>query len=131
MLPITSFQIQKILETTPMLIGEKYEKGFNCIHFVTKVYSLAGIDTDFTNQPRLTFSDLYEEESIGIGYLCFLKHKVHGKNKRFSHIGVIMPNRHLLHYTRYFGEPNVREVLLTPFEQIFEVYDFVCPIFNS
>ena len=86
----------------------------------------AGISTDFNDSPVLSFEDLFKEESIG--YLCFLKNKKYVQELyRFTHVGIVFPEQKLLHYTRYFGEPNVREVFLTPLTSIFEVYNIAIP----
>lgn len=124
---ITKQQVDLILKIGLAKIGQKYEKGFNCITFVSEIYKEVGISFDFSEHPRLSIEDIYKNEFIG--YLCFLKHKKHGQEKRFTHIGIIAPSHHLLHYSRYFGEPNIREVFLTSFDKIFEVYNFTSPEF--
>ena len=115
-------EVSLILEVGLAKVGQKYEKGFNCETFVRTVYKESGLICDYRSQPFLTLEDLFKDEFIG--YLCFLKHKLHGQHRRFTHVGIIFPERCLLHYSRYFGEPNIREVFLTPFEKIFEVYNF-------
>lgn len=112
---------QKILEIGLAKIGHKYEKGFNCETFVRSIYREAGYELFYYEQPYVNLKNLLEGEFIG--NILFLKHKKHGQEKRFTHVGIIFPDESLLHYSRYFGEPGVREVFLTPFEKIFEVYD--------
>lgn len=115
-------EITHILKCAESHIGTRFEKGFNCIDFVFLVYDTINPKLSFNDFPVLSLKDIYKEQYIG--FPCFLKHKIHGQHRRFSHVGIIAPNRFLIHYSRYFGEPNVREVFKTSFEDIFSVYDF-------
>ena len=129
MLEIIAEQLKIILEIGYSKIGDKYEKGYNCVSFVCEIYEKVNISCDFYEHPLLTLEDIYKKEYLG--YLCFLKHKKHGLDKRFTHVGIIAPDHQLFHYSRYFGEPNVREVFLTHFTKIFEVYNFAMPDFSN
>ena len=114
---------ESILKIGLIEIGNRYGVGYKCEDFVRDIYRKIEISIDFNDHPILSFEDILREEFIG--YLCFLKHKEYAQDRyRFTHVGIIFPDHHLLHYSRYFGEPNVREVYLTPFSRIFEVYNF-------
>jgi hypothetical protein len=107
-------------------IGERYGVGYKCENLVRDIYEQVGVSSDFNDHPVLSFEDIRKEKFVG--YLCFLKNKKYTQELyRFSHVGIIFPNHQLLHYSRYFGEPNIREVFLTSFSKIFEVYNFVFP----
>ncbi|OGI76343.1 hypothetical protein A3C57_01015 [Candidatus Nomurabacteria bacterium RIFCSPHIGHO2_02_FULL_33_12] len=115
---------KELIKIGTSLVKQKYGNIYDCSSFVRGIYQQVGLNSDFNNQPILSLEDIFKEENIG--YLCFLKNKKYIQNLyRFSHIGIIFPEQNLLHYTRYFGEPNVREVHLTPILKILEVYNFV------
>lgn len=125
MISLSKQQVEQLITETSKKIGHKYHKGYKCENFVKDAYQSLGLGCDFKEFPILVQSDIYKEEWIG--YLCFLRHKVHCPERRYTHVGIIAPNQSLLHYSRYFGEPNVREVFLTSFEAIFKVYNFAHP----
>lgn len=115
---------KSILKIGLVEIGKRYEPGYKCEDFVRDIYRKTEVSIYFNDHPILSFEDILKEEFIG--YLCFLKHKKYVQELyRFTHVGIIFPDHHLLHYSRYFGEPNVRKVYLTPFPRIFEVYNFI------
>ena len=123
MVTIIESQKQSIIQIGVLKIGQRYGDGYKCENFVKTIYQEVGILTEFKNHPFLSYEDIFKDEYIG--YLCFLKNKKYTQELyRFTHVGIIFPNHQLLHYSRYFGEPNIREVFLTPFDKIFEVYNF-------
>jgi hypothetical protein len=122
MISITNKQRDELLKLGFQKIGDKYANGYKCDTFVKDLYQSVGIYPDFNLFPEFDVKDIYLSESIG--YPCFLRHKIHGVGKRYSHVGIIYTDQKLLHYSRYFGLPNVREVFLTPFEEIFQKYNF-------
>lgn len=123
MISLTEDQKNRLIIRNLERIGDKYPKEHTCESFVKDAYREIGIDCIFNDCPKLSFEDIFKEEWIG--YICFLRHKIHCPERRYTHVGIIAPNQSLLHYSRYFGEPNVREVFLTPYKEIFEVYNFV------
>lgn len=125
MIYLTEEQKSQIIDFANSEIGRKYQTGFKCAEFVRMVYSRAGIECVFDEHPVLTLEDIYKEEFVG--YLCFLKNKKYQPQSlyRYTHVGIIAPDHGLIHYSRYFGEPNVREVFRTPMEEIFKVYNFI------
>jgi len=116
-------QIEVLFLVGTSLIGEKFN-GMNCVDFVNKIYETADIPFELKNSPTFSFSEVFEKKAIG--YPIFLHRKKTKIFKRITHIGIIFPNYFILHYSRWMnGEPGFYEVSLSPFKEVFKIYDFV------
>jgi len=121
----TKQQIKIILEVGSNLVGEKY-KGLKCHDFIKKIYEMAGISTNFNDFPTFSLNEIWTEKAVG--YLIFLHRKKTKTVKKITHIGIIFPDNNILHYSRWMnGEPGFYQVFLSPFEEIFKIYNFVEP----
>ncbi len=116
-------QVNELIVKTIEKIGSKYPKGYKCDSFVKDAYKTIGIDCIFDYCPVLLLEDIFKKQWVG--YPCFLKRKkTLYQERRYTHIGIIAPNYSILHYSRRMNDLLSYEVLLTPYEEIFEIYDF-------
>jgi hypothetical protein len=123
---ITEDQKIKIAEIGFSLIGEKYVKGYRCHDFIRRVFGEVGMSTNFYDYSMLPSKEIWEEAAVG--NLMFLHRKETKSTNKITHIGIILPNHKLLHYSRWMGAERIYEVLCSSFEEIFKIYDFVEPI---
>lgn len=112
---------EKIIEIGLSKMNQILDPSIKCHHFCKLIYEEAGLKLIYAEQPYVNLEDLYKGEYVG--NILFLKHKNYGPEKRYSHIGIIFPNNHLLHYSKNFNKERRQEVLLTPFEILFTKYN--------
>ena len=119
---ITEDQKILIIEAGNSLIG-KTKLGLNCTDFIKKIYYMSHIDTNFSDCPIFSFSEILEKKAIGLP--IFLHRKKTKLQKRITHMGIIFPEKHILHYSRWMEEERDYKVHLSSFDEVFEIYDFV------
>lgn len=126
MITITKKQLRLMSDSGLEKNGKKLEKDFKCDDFVKSIYEEVGVNHRFSDHPILSVADISQKKFEG--HLFFLKHKKYIQELyRFSHVGIILQNNYLLHYSRYFGKLNIRQVCITPLSEIFEVYNLAIP----
>lgn len=122
---ITEDQKRLIVESGISLIGQT-KLGLNCSGFVKRIYAMADIDIDFCDCPILSFSEINKAEVTGC--ILFLHRRETKVLKRITHMGIIFPDNQLLHYSRWMNsDHSFYQVSLSPFSEIFKVYDYVEP----
>lgn len=118
-------QKEIILQTGIDLIGEKFS-GINCLDFINKIYNIVDVSLELKNCPMFSFFEIFKKEAVG--YPIFLRRKKTKSSKRVTHIGIILHDNFVLHYSRWMnGEPGFYQVFHSSFEELFKIYDFVEP----
>ncbi len=120
---------EKIIKIGFSKLNQVFDPEFTYEDFCKLIYKEAGYELVYSEQPYISYDDLFSFDFSG--YVLFLKHKKYQKSKKkknFSHIGIIFPNGSFLHYSKNFNKVGKREVLLTPLTEVFKVYDLVIKI---
>jgi hypothetical protein len=115
-------EIERILEVGYAMCGTNFTDPLNCTSFVLEVYRQANAPVNFYEYPILSLNDVYDEAFVG--HPCFLKRKRFGIDKRFTHVGIIAHNHTLIHSSTHFNPFKKREIIVTPFCDIFKVYNY-------
>lgn len=115
-------QVATIIAAATSYLDHPYGPGFKCLDFVRKVYAAAGIHIPpiGPDSPLPGFnideSDLADPPA---GRIIFLKHKIFGRGRGWTHVGIIFPEGRCIHHSFFSGK-----VVITSLHEIFQKYDF-------
>lgn len=107
-----------IVETALRYLGRPYDReNFKCFHFVREVYTLLGL------KPPPLSENLTVEQMLDppIGHLLYLKHKEDTKQRRWSHVAIVISKEEVIHNSLWFGE----KVVISKLSEILELYTIV------
>ncbi len=97
-------------------LGREYDRvHFNCLTFVRLVYENVGLKL-----PPLRLNILPSQlTNPPVGFMLYLKHKTASKDRRFTHVAIVLDNCTCIHCSKFFGNA----VVITEYEKLFEMYD--------
>jgi cell wall-associated NlpC family hydrolase len=105
-------------------VDTPYSTEFTCIDFVREVYQFAGIELPELGpmEPppgwNLRWIDL---DNPPIGHTLFLKHKRETRKRAWSHVVIIMPDRHCIHCSLLCGG----KVMISSLDDLLTEYNLI------
>ena len=102
-------------------LGRPYSEAYKCLTFVRDVYGAVGLTL-----PPIVMNVRREQlENPPVGFVLYLrrKSKRSATSTRFTHAGIIIPERSLIHCSYYFG----KKVVISDLDEVLEIYDLVEP----
>jgi len=112
------FTSEAIVRSALGLLGRPYTDDWRCIQFVREVYISVGL----TVPPlayNLTKEDLARPPA---GHVLYLIRPSQIERKRWSHVGIVLPQCRLIHASQQHGM-----VVIEPIKQVLERYELPTP----
>lgn len=119
---LTPEQAEKIVTIAQSHLGTAYGPGFKCIDFVRLVYKSVGIYIPpvVCDVPPADFNITTEQLSNPpIGSIIFLLNKKEKRERNWSHVAIVLPNKLCIHCSLFKGG-----VIISSLEEIFQKYNF-------
>lgn len=104
---ITAEQARAIVTFATSYLGQRYHPGFTCVDFVREVYRGIGITIPELSPEAPPSRFNLSPDDIGdppIGHLLFLRNKQEKRDRRWSHIVIVLPDRECIHCSYFTGQ---------------------------
>jgi cell wall-associated NlpC family hydrolase len=125
-LKLTTTQRETVLIVALSQLGRNRTEGFKCIDFVRNVYASIGIIVPFPligwMSPliglNITLDQLSDPPE---GELIFFRRKNDQRKRKWTHVGITLPEKRVVHCSQFLGE----KVVVSDLTDLLEDYDFV------
>ncbi len=122
---LTTVRRKKVLAVALSQLGRDRVEGFKCVDFVRSVYTSIGIFVPFPligwMSPPVGFNiSLDQLSDPPEAELIFFRRKNDRRKRKWTHVGIILPEKKVIHCSQFLGE----KVTISELTDLLKDYDF-------
>ena len=122
---LTPAQREAVREAALSQLGRDRTEGFTCVDFVRGVYASIGLAVPFPlvgwMSPPAELNIVQDQlNCLPLGELIFFSRKNDPRKRKWTHVGIALTEREIIHCSQFLGE----KVVITDLENMLVDYDF-------